>query len=112
MSTSDHIVPLILTPELEKEQIVTRYDFNLRTRNLILALNHKYATKVITSPLEPKWNKTIQTLEKQLKRKGVKPNHVTMLTDAADENATKILGESQDGAQTQRKRKRKKSMNT
>jgi hypothetical protein len=86
MSNSGNLVPLVLSPQLEKEQIVTSYDFNMKTRNLILDLNHKYSKKKIICPLEPKWNKTIKTLEQELRKKAIKQHHITMLTDTADAN--------------------------
>ncbi|NAL78052.1 hypothetical protein [Nitrososphaera sp. AFS] len=95
MADDDSVIKLELTDKLKQEQVVSRYEYYLRTGNIVIQLNHKYDKKLITSPLESDWPKTIQTLEKQLKRRGVNPKLITMLTDSADNNAEVILGNLQ-----------------
>jgi hypothetical protein len=85
------IMQLELTDELKQEEIVSSYVFNSETDNLSIALNFEYSNKKITSPIEYTWPNTIDTLTKELQRKKVSPEHITMLCDVADNEADKIL---------------------
>ena len=46
---------------------------------------------IISSPVDANWTKTIDTFASELKRKNIAENHITMITDVADNNAVKIL---------------------
>src|SRR5437660_12754230 len=85
------IMQLELTDQLRREEIVTTYIYDIESDNLCLELNHNYCKKVIISPIEPTWPKTIDTFSKQLKRKQIGSHHSTMLCDVADNNAQRIL---------------------
>ena len=74
-----NIIALELTEEIKREQIVTSFVFDKRIESLRLSLNHKYNQKIIISPIEENWPKTIETFKKQLKLKGVNEDHVTQL---------------------------------
>jgi hypothetical protein len=92
-NTADTNLPmqLELTEEVKQQEIVTRFVFDPETDNLSVELNHKYDKKKITSPIESNWPKTIDTFAKELKRKKVSAEHVTILCDVADNAADKIL---------------------
>jgi hypothetical protein len=85
------IMQLELTDELKQQQIVTSYAFDPETDNLFVELNHKYSEKKITSPIGSNWSKTIDTFAKQLERKNISKEHITMLCDVADNAANEII---------------------
>src|SRR5438034_10133907 len=85
------IMQLELTDQLRREEILSSYIYDIESDYLYLELNHKYNKKVITSPIESTWPKTIETFSKQLKRKQIGADHTTMICDVADNNAHKIL---------------------
>ena len=63
-----------------------------QTSFITLELNHKYDRKIIVSDLyTDSWNKTIKNFSGRLEEKGIKPKHITMLTDTLDDNSGKIL---------------------
>jgi hypothetical protein len=93
------IISLELTDRIQQEQIVTGYDFNTKIRSLVLSLNHKYQDTVITTPVDSNWTKTIKIFAKELKRKNVTQDHITMICDVADINAVKILEHVQEQEQ-------------
>jgi putative Ca2+/H+ antiporter (TMEM165/GDT1 family) len=99
--TSD-LIPLELTDRIQQEQIVTSYGFNTKIRSLVLSLNHKYQDTVITTSVDSNWTKTIKIFAKELKRKNVTEDHITMICDVADINAVRIL-ESIQGKQQENK---------
>lgn len=82
---------LELTDEVKKQEIVTSYVFEPKTDSLCVELNHKYSKKKIISPIESTWPKTMDTLTKELQRRGINPEHITMLCDVADNAADRIL---------------------
>ncbi len=84
-------VVLELTHELQEEQIVERYVYDTEMDSLHVELNSRYKKKIIISPIDSKWPKTIDTYTQELKRKAIDTGHITMLCDCADENAPKIL---------------------
>jgi len=88
---NSNVIPLELTAELEKEQMVTGFVFDKRIYSLRLSLNHKYSKKIVISPVEDNWPKTLDTLTKQLKLKHVKPHHIVQICDVVDNNADTIL---------------------
>jgi hypothetical protein len=91
MSDNDWQISLKLTNQLRQEQIVDHYIFNTEERCLTLLLNRKYQNISIYSPVDANWTRTIDTFARELKRKNVAENHITMITDVADNNAVKIL---------------------
>jgi hypothetical protein len=93
MSTSGNadIIQLELTPELQHEEIVQSYVYDTEMDSLHVELNSKYKRKVIISPIDSKWPKTIELYAQELRRKSIDTSHITMLCDCADDNAPKIL---------------------
>jgi len=93
MSTSDNatVIQLELTPELQHEEIVQSYVYDTEMDSLYVELNSKYKKKVIISPIDSKWPKTIEIYTQELRRKSIETGHITMLCDCADDNAPKIL---------------------
>ena len=85
------IMQLELTDEVKEQEIVTAFIFDPETDSLSIELNHKYSKKKITSPIESSWPKTMDTFTRQLERKKISPEHITMLCDVADNAADKIL---------------------
>ncbi len=92
-SDSNHTnqITLPLTEEIEKEGFVSSFVYNIEIDNLSLELNHTYKNKKITSPVESNWPKTMDTFIRELKRKSISQNHITMLCDVADNHGEKIL---------------------
>lgn len=110
---SNDVLSLELTEDLQREEIVTRYEYNLKTAHFVIELNHNYENKKISSPLGSSWPKTAESLEKELKRRGVKQEHIRMLCNVADNNAEDILGrireveeELENNKKTSKKRER------
>jgi DNA-binding transcriptional MerR regulator len=85
------IIQLELTDEVKQQEIVTGYVFDPEIDSLTIELNHKYSKKKITSHIESAWPKTMDTLIRQLQRKKISPEHITMLCDVADNAGDKIL---------------------
>jgi hypothetical protein len=74
-------IDLQLTSQLEKEGIVTRAVFYRKTSGIQVLLNHQYDSKTIVTSIDLKdWNNTHDIFEKTLKRKGVKAQHIPLLT--------------------------------
>jgi hypothetical protein len=84
-------IQLELTEEVKQLGIVTSFAFDPETDNLSVELNHQCNNKKITSPIESKWPKTIDTFAKELGRKKIGQEHILMLCDVADNAAEKIL---------------------
>lgn len=99
MSADITLIPLELTDRIQQEQMVTGYDFNTTICSLVLSLNHKYQDTVITTPVDLNWTKTIKIFAKELKRKNVNQDHITMICDVADINAVRILESIQEEVQ-------------
>jgi hypothetical protein len=91
MPANDWQIPLKLTNAIRQEQIVNGYIFNKEECCLTLLLNRRYENISINLPVDANWTKTIDTFARELKRKNVAENHITMITDVADNNAVKIL---------------------
>src|SRR5947209_676277 len=87
----DSVLQLMLTEEIKREEIVSSYIFDKEIANLSLELNHKYSKKKITSPLESTWPKTMDTFIKELKRKRISADHISMICDVADNYGDTIL---------------------
>jgi hypothetical protein len=86
------IVSLELSNEVREGNIVTSFVFNRKTNSVILCLNHAYDKKTIVASLDfSKWSKSVDNFEEQLKKKGVKEQHITQLTDIVDSNYEKII---------------------
>jgi hypothetical protein len=89
---TDTTVTLELSPKLHQEQIVTKYILDLNTNSLVLELNHKYNKKTIISKIvKDDWTKTIKKFQGQMKQSGVSQEHITMITDVAENQYQDIL---------------------
>ncbi len=79
-SSDENVIALELTDEVKEQQIVTSYVFDTEIDNQSIELNHKYSNKKITSPIESNWPKTMAIFIKELKRKKVDPDRITVLS--------------------------------
>ena len=97
-SNADNLIDLELTDEIKKEQIVTSFKKDKRINCLLLALNHVYEQKQISSPVYkgpkgPKtaWDKTLDTLVIKLKEVGVSAPHIDLIEDVLSNNYKLVL---------------------
>ncbi len=93
-NNSECFIELELTDEIKKEQIVLSFRKDKRTNNLWLTLNHVYKQKQIISPVYEghKWNETVHTFVKKLKRTGVSDKHIALTEDVLNYNYDSVLG--------------------
>src|SRR5918996_6195735 len=84
------LVPLKLTPDIEKEGIVKAFTIDKRRGNIILELNHEYQNRKIISAIYEDWTKTVRLFDKQLKKKGVSRKLSLELADILDNNYVKV----------------------
>ena len=92
-----NFIPIELTEDLIKQEIVTKFIFDKRSKLLILSLNHKYKKKTVVSPIfKNDWLKTIQKFKDQMTSKGMTEDHMNMLCDIVDYNYEKILDIDED----------------
>jgi hypothetical protein len=103
VAANDWQISLKLTDEIRQEQIINGYIFNKEECCLTLLLSHRYQNIAINSPVEADWTRTIDIFANELKRKNVAENHITMITDVADNNAVKILKHVQKEEEQQNK---------
>jgi hypothetical protein len=88
---TNEIIQLQLSEKLQKEQIVTKYIFDLNNLDIVLELNSIYDKKLIVSPIEiTDWQYTIQSLKDIMEDQNISKEHITMLCDTADDNAKKL----------------------
>ncbi len=90
-NSKDNLIIIELAEEVKQQQLVTNYVYNPEIDSVSITLNHEYSEKKIISPIESTWPKTIDTLTKELQRKEISSEHITMICDVADNNAEKIL---------------------
>jgi hypothetical protein len=86
---TSHLIPLELSDELKNEEIITRFEKDMRTNSLILSLNHKYRKKCFIFPIPTKkidWTAVIDKIAKSLKAFGMSPGHMLMIEDVMQEN--------------------------
>lgn len=93
-NNAERFIELELTDEIKKEQIVLSFRKDKRTNNLLLTLNHVYKQKQIISPVYEghKWNETVDTFVKKLKRTGVSDKHILLIEDVLNHNYDSVLG--------------------
>jgi hypothetical protein len=92
-----NFIPIELTEDLIKQEIVTNFIFDKRSKLLILSLNHKYKKKTVVPPVfKNDWLKTIQKFKDQMTSKGMTEDHMNMLCDIVDYNYEKILDIDED----------------
>jgi hypothetical protein len=88
---NNNLITLELTEVAKERQIIASFVFDKRIDSLRLTLNHKSRQKIIISPVEDNWPKTIETFTNQLKLKHVKKQDINQLCDVVDNNADMIL---------------------
>jgi hypothetical protein len=85
------VVALELSDDIRHEEIVHKFEFDARTSNLVLCLNHRYKQKIVISSFMPKkWSQSIGTFEDQIKSKGVTAKHINQLCELVDSNHEQI----------------------
>jgi hypothetical protein len=89
--SGSNLVSLILTEQIQKEEIVSKLAVNKKTKCIIVELNHIYGKKTIVSPIYRDWNEMIDSFSDRAKKKGVDSNHICMLTDTLDDNNEKVM---------------------
>ncbi len=93
-SENSHLIPLELSEELKKEEIITRFEKDTRTNSLILSLNHKYKKKNFIFSIPTKridWAAIIDKIAKSLRAFGMSPEHMWMIEDVMHENYEIII---------------------
>lgn len=94
-SENSHLIPLELSEELKKEEILTKFEKDTRTNSLILSLNHKYKKKCFIFSIPTKridWTAIIDKIAKSLKAFGMSPGHMLMIEDVMQENYEIVIG--------------------
>jgi hypothetical protein len=92
MNNSDNnLIPLELTEELQKEEVVISFLANKKTKCIAVELNHVYDKKTLVSSVYQDWIKTLTTFSTQASKKGLELRHITMLEDALDNNYQKVM---------------------
>jgi hypothetical protein len=77
---------------LKQTHILSRGIFYTIDNSVSLLLNHEYDQKNIVITIDIRdWNKTHEVFESQLKRKGIKDEHILLLSDLLDENHHVII---------------------
>jgi hypothetical protein len=90
-NTNGLVVALELSDDIKLEEIVHKFEFDGRTSNLILCLNHRYKQQIIISPITfKKWPQSIETFKSQVKCKGVNAKHIGQLCDIVNNNYQQI----------------------
>src|SRR5690349_2153067 len=84
-------IALDLNDTLQKEQIVTSFTVNKKTRCIVVGLNHKYEKKTVVSPVYKDWIKTIDFFSTCAKKKGVDIKYILVLTDTLDDNHERVI---------------------
>jgi hypothetical protein len=87
---NSHLIPLELSEELKKEEIVSKFVKDTRTNSVVLSLNHKYKQKTIVFPIPTAkkidWSVTTEKFAKKLRACKISPEHILMLEDVMQEN--------------------------
>ena len=94
-SENSHLIPLALSKELKKEEIITRFEKDTRTNSLLLSLNHKYKKKYFIFTIPTKridWSAIISMITKALKAFGMSPGHLLMIEDVMQANYEIVIG--------------------
>jgi hypothetical protein len=92
---NSHLIPLELSDELKKEEIITRFEKDTRTNSLILSLNHKYQKKNFIFSIPTKridWTAIIDKIAKSLRAFRMSPEHMLMIEDVIHENYEIVIG--------------------
>ena len=92
---NSHLIPLELSHELINEEIITRFDKDMRTNSVILSLNHKYKKKIFIFTIPNKridWTAIIDKIAKSLRAFGMSPEHMLMIEDVMHTNYEIVIG--------------------
>ena len=75
--TIEDTIELELTPQVKESEIVTSFVFRRNINSIILSLNHIYDKKIVICPIDNfNWSKTSGSFTKQLKKKGLRKDHI------------------------------------
>lgn len=88
-ASNSRLIPLELSDELKKEEIITKFEKDMRTNSLILSLNHKYKKKSFIFSIPTKridWTVIIDKIAKSLLAFGMSPEHMLMIEDVMHTN--------------------------
>jgi hypothetical protein len=89
-------IDLEQSEQLRQTQILSRCIFYTKDTTLDLLLNHQYDRKSVVVKIDIQdWNNASEVFERQLRRKGIKQEHVLMLLDLLDENHHVIITQGQ-----------------
>lgn len=89
-------IELEQSDELRQTQILSRGIFYTKDNSISLLLNHQYNQRNVVITIDTQnWNNTHEVFESQLKRKGIKQQHVLLLLDLLDENHHVIITQGQ-----------------
>jgi hypothetical protein len=91
---AEKFIDLHLTDEIKKQEIVVSFKKDKRNNLLFLKLNHIYKQKQIISPVfeGSKWDETIDTLVKKLKRSGINDQHIELIEEILSNNFEAVSG--------------------
>jgi hypothetical protein len=91
-----HLIPLELSEELKKEEIVTKFVKDNRTNSVVLSLNHKYKQRTIVFPISSAkkidWAVTTEKFAKKLHACKISLEHILMLEDVMQVNFEIVIG--------------------
>ena len=93
---NSHSIPLELSAELLKEEIIEKFVKDNRINYVVLTLNHKYKKKNFICPMSAaekiNWAVTIEKIAKSLRTGGISPDHILMIEDVLNTNYEIVIG--------------------
>jgi hypothetical protein len=93
---NSHLIPLELSEELKKEEIVNKFVKDTRTNSLVLSLNHKYKQKTLVFPIPTAkkidWAAITEKFAKKLRACEISLEHKLMLEDVMQVNCEIVVG--------------------
>jgi hypothetical protein len=99
-SENSHLIPLELSEELKKEEIIQKFVKNNRINSLELSLNHKYKQKTLlfTIPAAKKmdWTNFVGKISRSLQKSNITLEHIIMIEDVINSNHEIILNVTED----------------
>jgi len=98
-----HLIPLRLSDELRKEEIVKSFVKDSRINSVVLHLNHKYEQKnfIFSIPAAKKidWGAIIEKVAKSLRTNGISSDHILMIEDVLNTNYEIVIGFAAESSQ-------------
>ncbi len=106
---SSNLISIELSEDLKKLGIITNFNFDKKSKLLILSLNHEHKGRTIISPVfQDDWLKTAQKFKGQMTSKGMTKDHADMICDIVDNNYQKILDISADANEADNEQQERK----